>query len=127
MSQALLFVDAIGGALASLGAAVARSLGHSDAMAATTGPEGELPREIPTVLAEVGMSVASVSSFEAAHDRDKRLVIWIGEAEPPDAIESPRVIVASLYEGEGEFEKLCTARVVRDRIERHLAEIIAPR
>lgn len=127
MSQALLFVDEIGGGLACLGAAVARSLGHSDAMAATTGPQADLPPEVAKVLEEVGMSAASVASFEALPDRDKRLVIWLGEAQPPESLESPRVIVVSLYEGEGELERLSTARVARDRIERHLAEIIAAR
>ena len=73
------------------------------------------------------MSAASVASFEALPDRDKRLVIWLGEAQPPESLESPRVIVVSLYEGEGELERLSTARVARDRIERHLAEIIAAR
>ncbi|UQA61302.1 hypothetical protein [Polyangium aurulentum] len=126
MSQALLFVDAIGGGLATLGAAVARSLGHSDATAATTKPETSVPPEVSTVLEEVGMSNASVGPLEASKDADKRLVIWLGTEKPPASLAKARAFtIVSLFAGEGELERLSTARVARDRIERHLPEIIA--
>jgi hypothetical protein len=125
VSQALLFVDGIGGGLASLGASVARSLGHSDATAATTAPQTSLPPEVSTVLEEVGMSKASVGPLDASIDTDKRLVIWLGAEPPPASLARSRVLVVSLFAGEGELERLSTGRVARDRIERHLGEIIA--
>jgi hypothetical protein len=116
----LLFVDAVGGALAVLGAAVARSLGKSDAVAATTAPLGPLPAEVPTVLEEVGMEVPPVGRLEAVQHEGRR-VIWLGEAPLPITLAGARVVPCALHPGDGELERLAMARIVRDQLERLVA------
>ncbi len=101
----LVFVDANGGALAALAAGVARSLGRAGARALTTSAAVKVPREIDTVLDEIG---ASAPPVERAADR----------ADGADAVE--RVDLGSwglvLFEGDGEPERLALERLAPERL-----------
>ena len=46
-------------------------------------------------------------------------IVFLGAAPPP-ALAGKPVWSVSLYEGTGELERLATARIVRDQIERRL-------
>ena len=113
----LLFVDAEGGALASLAAGVARSLGH-DARAETTIAEVPWPPEVADVLAEIGASPVDVTPHATPAAGVETLTI--GEAA---AGKRPPSIDAWLYAGEGELERLSAARIARDRVERFVAKL----
>jgi hypothetical protein len=100
------FVDATSGALAALAAGVARSLGHADAIAATTSDTIRVPTEVTTVLAEIGAETPAV----------------IRAVELPEGASSLDLarFAGALHEGDGELERLSAARIARDRIECHL-------
>ena len=109
---ALCFVDAGGGAFAALATAVASAAGR-DALAATTAVAARVPAEIGKVLAEIGLTAPEI----------------VDAAKIPAVAE--RVDVSdwghALHEGEGELERLAVARVARDRIERRVRALLAPR
>ncbi len=100
----LCFVDASGGGLASLAAGVARLLGHADAVAITTAHAVSIPAEVGAVLEEIGASPVDLSKTELPGATRIDLSDWD----------------VSLYAGDGELERLATARIARDRIERRL-------
>lgn len=113
------FVDAEQGALSLLAVGVARSLGLH-ARAATSSPRAGAPSEIAQVLDEVGMRLpedgaALLSAINTAEDN----VIFLGK-EPPSSLAHRPAWGLALYPGEGDIERLSTARIVRDQIERRL-------
>ena len=112
----LCFADASGGALAALGAAVARALGHTDAVAATAGEARPLPAEVTAVLAEIGLEAPSVLRLEEALS-NPHAIVWLADGKAPvaDARAFPCKLLAA---DAGELERLATARIVRDRLER---------
>ncbi|MDI1443117.1 hypothetical protein [Polyangium sp. 6x1] len=114
----LCFADASGGALAVLGAAVARALGYTDAVAATSGDASPLPAEVPAVLAEIGLETPSVLKLDDAL-ANPHAVVWLADGAAPVA--DARVLPCKLMPADaGELERMSTARIVRDRIERML-------
>ncbi|TKD13056.1 hypothetical protein [Polyangium fumosum] len=114
----LCFADATGGALAALGAAVARALGHTDAVAATSGEVSPLPAEVPAVLAEIGLETPSILKLDEALV-NPHAVVWLAEGAAPVA--DARTLACKLAPADaGELERMATARIVRDRIERML-------
>jgi hypothetical protein len=120
-SKPLLFVDASGGALAAMGAGIAHALGHADAAAATIVAVGTLPVEVSTVLEEVGMTAASARAFDEAAVAGFD-VVWLDVAPPPASLGKARVLACKLLAPDAEeFGRLATARIVRDRIERLVA------
>jgi hypothetical protein len=121
--RAIAFVDAAGGSLSALAAAVATSLGVP-AVAATSGAIGGLPAEIATVLEEVGMRLASaeVAPLKSLEQGARGRVVFLGADPPPELSGAPRWEV-SLFAGEGELERLATARIARDRIERAIERL----
>ncbi|MDC3980750.1 hypothetical protein [Polyangium jinanense] len=119
----LCFADASGGALAALGAAVARALGHTDAVAATLSEASPLPAEVPAVLAEIGLEAPAILKLEAALS-NPHTVVWLAEGAAPVA--GARALPCKLLPADaGELERLSTARIVRDRIERMLETDLA--
>ncbi len=102
----LSFVDAHGGALACLVAGVAQAGGAADRLAATSSPTVSIPPEIAAVLAEIGASAPPV----------------VLASELPAGVEHVDVggWGLTLHEGEGDLERLSSARIARDRIERRL-------
>ncbi|MDI3284815.1 hypothetical protein [Polyangium sp. 15x6] len=116
--RSLCFADASGGALAALGAAVARALGHTDAVAATAGEASPLPAEVPAVLAEIGLEAPPISKLEEALSKP-HTVVWLAEGAAPVA--DARALPCKLLPADaGELERFSTARIARDRIERML-------
>jgi hypothetical protein len=101
------FVDASGGGLAALAAGVARSLGHRSAVAATSIDTIAVPPVVGVVLQEIGAELPDVILAASL------------TAEDAPHIDPSRFSLA-LYEGQGELERLATARIARDRIERHI-------
>jgi hypothetical protein len=102
------FVDSLGGSISTLAAGIARSLGHSSAVAATTSDVIAVPPEIATVLQEIGAEIPPV--------------IWARDLSAHDAPSiDPSAFSLPLYAGEGDLERLAIARIARDRIERHLS------
>ena len=120
----LCFVDAVGGALAAIAAAVAQALGR-DAAAYSTVTPAALPEEVTTVLGEVRMRVPTVGAFSPGAVAGAT-VIFLGpdDAEPvPGATLWPAALhPAATAPGEDDaLERLATARIVRDRLERRLS------
>ena len=109
----LCFVDAHGGAFAALAAALARSQGRADALAATSGNAG-IPAEIGTVLDEVGLRAPEVLPVAKLPRDAQRIELASWEL--------------SLYQGEageGSLERLSSARIARDRVERRVEALLA--
>jgi hypothetical protein len=106
------FVDDVGGALASLGAGVAHALGHADAIATTTTAPAPLPAEVRVVLEEIGGEPAKIEALGSVPLEGVEHVRLGG-----DAAEAWPVW---LSDSTGELERLSTARIARDRIERRL-------
>jgi hypothetical protein len=115
----LCFVDASGGALAAMGAGIARALGLEDPVAATIAQVKPAPADVKMVLEEVGMTAANTRAFDdalaATHD-----VVWLGDGSPPASVAKARALTTCklLAPDAGELERLATARITRDRIER---------
>ncbi|HLM72749.1 MAG TPA: hypothetical protein VK459_08655 [Polyangiaceae bacterium] len=123
----VVFVDAAGGALSVLAASVAASGAGADnvpVVAATIGAPASPPAEIAAVLEEVGMRLASPEVIELkALDRSSfDRVVFLG-AHPPPGLEGATKWDVALFEGEGDLERLATARIARDRIERGLERL----
>ena len=114
----LCFVDAQGGALARLGAAIAHALGQKDAIATTLGDVLPVPEDVTTVLDEVGMTAPETSRFDDSLT-SKHLVVWLGEGSNPvaNAQAWPAVLLAP---DAAHFDRLVVARIVRDRFERQI-------
>lgn len=118
--RTIAFVDAVGGALSALAVGVAEALGVS-AVAATCGAVASAPAAIATVLEEVGMRAPSAEVRElGAVDQEAVEIVFLGSSAPKELEGAPRLDVA-LIEGPGDLERLSSARIVRDRIERRLA------
>ena len=122
-----MFVDAAGGALSVLAASVAASGAGADnvpVVAATIGAPASPPAEIAAVLEEVGMRLASaeVAPLKSLEQRALERVVFLGSDPPPELSQAPRWEV-SLFAGEGELERLATARIARDRIERAIERL----
>ena len=116
----LCFADTSGGALAALGAAVARSLGHTDAVAATAGEALPLPAEVTAVLAEIGLEAPSILKLEDALS-SPHTVVWLADGSAPAPVADARTFACKLLAADaGELERMSTARIARDRIERLL-------
>lgn len=101
-TKRLAFVDGSGGALAAMAAAIAKAAGR-DALAVTTAAAARVPAEVGAVLAEIASAAPAVT-----------LAI-------PKSVE--RVDVdgwGKLFEGEGDLERMASARIARDRIERRV-------
>ncbi len=114
----LCFVDAQGGALARLGAAIAHALGQTDAIATTLGDVLSLPEDVTTVLGEVGMTAPETSTFNDGLT-SKHLVVWLGEGS--SRIANAQAWPAALLAPDApQFDRLVVARVVRDRLERQI-------
>lgn len=117
-SSPLCFVDAQGGSLSRLGAAIAHALGRTDAIATTRGEVSDLSEDVITVLDEVGMNAPSASPFD---DRltSNHTIVWLGEAQSP--IANAHSWNASLLGANAPvFDRLVIARLLRDRIERQI-------
>lgn len=113
------FVDAEKGALSLLAAGVARSLGLR-AVAASLSPSADPPSEVAQVLEEVGMRVPEEgASLFNASDAASSELIFVGK-EPPPALAAKPAWDLALYAGTGDLERMATARIVRDQIERRL-------
>ena len=96
----LILVDAAGGGLASMAAAIAKSLGRADATAAARGPIA-VPAEVRVALQEIGLSPAPVAKLDEA-DREGESILVIDETWG-----------AALWNGEGDLERLASARIAR--------------
>jgi hypothetical protein len=102
-----LFVDTVGGGLASLAAGVARLVGLAGATAATSSDAVTVPSEVISVLAEIGAHVTSV-----AHLKDVK--------PTGEVIHLAEWSLYLLAPSEGELERFAAARIARDKIERRL-------
>ena len=130
----LLLVDGVGGALAAIGAGVARWRGHVDAGAAPTTAPAALPDEVAAALSEIGIAVPEVVAFSGASGDAS--VITLGRTAP--RIEGatawaelslyvpPAVAHAGIVPGDDSVERMSAARIVRDRLERLLEAERAP-
>lgn len=107
-SKSPLFIDTVGGGLASLAAGVARHAGLTGATAATSSDAVAVPGEVLTVLAEIGAQVTSV-----AHVRDVK--------PTGEIVHLTEWSIYLLSPREGELERLAAARIARDKIERKLS------
>ncbi|MBK9261491.1 MAG: hypothetical protein IPM54_17005 [Polyangiaceae bacterium] len=115
-SLPLCFIDAQGGSLARFGAAVAHALGHADAIALVWGDEKPLAEDVATVLEEVSMTAPAVMPFDNALT-SKHSCIWLGDGPGVAAVPNAQVWAFSLPSpDEPVFDRLVTARLVRDRI-----------
>jgi hypothetical protein len=103
-----LFVDNVGGGLASLAAGVAHRVGLAGATAATSSDAVAVPSEVITALAEIGAHVTPVARLKDV--KPKGEVIHLAEWS-----------LYLLAPSEGELERLSAARIARDKIERKLS------
>jgi len=108
----LVLVDAAGGALSSMAAALAQSMGRADAVAATSVAIAVIPGEVKMAMEEIGLAPAPVISLDA-RDREGESILVVDETWG-----------AKLWQGEGELERLANARIARDRIERRLETML---
>ncbi|HMY14906.1 MAG TPA: hypothetical protein PKA58_01195 [Polyangium sp.] len=116
----LCFIDARGGELARLCAAVARALGFSDAIALVVGPEKPLPDDVQTVLDEVGMTAPHVSAFDHVLT-SKHFCVWLGDASPSVNVAGMQVWPAALHDTAAPiFDRLVIARLLRDDVARRV-------
>ena len=127
----LYLVDAVGGALSCMAAAIARAIGKADAIAATSVAVADVPPEVRTALQEIGLTPEPVVKLEGdrvADSPEGGSAALGGPGERVPEAESVIFIDASwgarLYVGEGELERLAAARIARDRIERRLQAIL---
>ncbi len=126
-SLPLCFIDAQGGDLARLAAAVAHSIGLSDAIAVVHGEEKPLSDDVKTILDEVGMTAPSVSAFEDGFTSNN-LCVWLGEAPVQAAIRNAQVWPADLCDpNEPHFDRLVIARLLRDDFARRIRAARASR
>src|SRR5262249_24018597 len=102
------FVDSSGGGLSALAVGVARSLGQSAAVAATTSDAIAVPPEVATVLEEIGAALPPVVRAED-----------LGEEDAPRI--DPAPFSLPLHAAKDDLARLAVARIARDRIERHLS------
>lgn len=112
--KALVFVDAIGGGLAAIGAGVAQSLGVAHAIAATSADTIDVPKEVSVVLGEIGAEAPKVHGADAIAKEGAELVFLGGSSASAWSV--------ALHGGEGDLERLSSARIARDRIERELSK-----
>jgi len=123
-NKPLCFIDNEGGALAVIGASIARALGREDALATSIVQPNPVPTDVSTVLEEVGFS-ASVTAkpFDGASAAAYELV-WLGETPPAQAIVGAQFVPCKLGPRDaGDLERLATARIARDRLERLVEEL----
>jgi hypothetical protein len=116
----LCFLDAQGGSLARLGAAVAHALGLADAIAMVCGEEKPLSDDVATVLDEVSMTAPAAMTFDDALT-SKYSCVWLDSGPAP--VPNARVWAFALRSpGEPQFDRLVTARLVRDRIAQQIRQ-----
>jgi hypothetical protein len=116
----LCFLDAQGGSLARLGAAVAHALGYADAIAMVRGEEKPLSDDVATVLEEVSMTAPEAMPFDDALT-SKYSCVWLGSGPAP--VPNARVWTFALPSpDEPQFDRLVTARLVRDRIAQQIRQ-----
>lgn len=116
----LCFIDARGGELARLGAAVAHAVGFSDVIALVVGAEKPLSEDVQTVLDEVGMTATHVSAFDEALT-SKHLCVWLGDASPSVKVPNAKVWPAALHDPNAAiFDRLVIARLLRDDLARRI-------
>lgn len=104
----LCFIDSAGGAFAAMAAAFAKAAGR-DALAATSG-EGAAPAEIAAVLGEIGLAAPAVLHVSRAPRAAERVDVDAWRAK--------------LHQGDGELERLASARIARDKIERRVQALL---
>lgn len=110
----LLFVDSVGGGLASLAASVATKNGL-DARALTSASALQPRPEVARVLAEIGASERR-ASLGGTSAEDTSISVGVGgtiEAKLYDGVDPTAF-------GPAELERLALARIARDNVERWL-------
>ena len=116
----LCFIDARGGEIARLGAAVALSIGLSDTIAVVWGEEKPLSDDVKAVLDEVGMTAPSAAPFDNALT-SKYLCVWLGDGCLLEAGPNTQVWPAALRSlDEPPFDRLVIARILRDDIAKRI-------
>ena len=128
----LCFVDSAGGALAAIGAGVAQALGRAEVVAATSIEPQPLPQEVSTVLNEVGIKVPDVVRLRDINTTGV-MVVFLGSSPPPPPLVDAEVWSLALYQPPAaadrqesdDLERLATARIVRDQVERRLEAALA--
>ena len=108
----LILVDAVGGGLAAMAAAIAKSMGRANVSAATSHSTVSVPDEVRTALAEIGLEPSPVVHLDAK-DREGESILVVDASWG-----------ASLYGGRGQLERLSNARIARDRIEHRLEQML---
>jgi hypothetical protein len=114
----MVFVDAVGGGLAAIGAGVATLLGIEGAIAATSAAKVDVPSEVKAVLEEIGATLPTIHGGDAIAsptDAGAEVVFLGGEQAKGWSV--------ALHSGEGELERLSAARIARDRMEKRLEAI----
>ncbi|HRI69178.1 MAG TPA: hypothetical protein PK156_33335 [Polyangium sp.] len=112
----LCFIDARGGELARLGAAVAHAYGSPEAIALVFGEEKPVSDVLLAVLDEVGIMLPAVAPFDDALT-SKHNCVWLGEAPVEAAIANAQVWPAALRSpDEPMFDRLVVARLLRDEL-----------
>ena len=122
-TQPLCFIDAQGGTLARLCAAVAHALGHADAIALVWGDEKPLSEDVSAVLEEVGMTAPAAVPFDHVLT-SKHSCVWLGDSSGLAVTPNAQVWAFSLPSpDEPLFDRLVTARLVRDRVAQQIRSV----
>lgn len=134
----IVFVDAVGGGLAALGAALAQHHGVRQSVAVTTSAEPHVVPEVARALAELGMPMPDVARAAAAQISGDLVVVLGHGADEVQAASRWAVAlhdgpvvdpnVAPVVVGTGldglPIERLAAARIARDRIERMIEALL---
>lgn len=119
----LCFIDARGGELARLAAAVAHGLGFSGAIALVWGDEKPMSEDVRTVLDEVGMIAPHAAAFDIALT-SKHSCVWLGDGPETAAVPHAQVWPAALRGPDQPlFDRLVVGRLLRDDIAKRLRAI----
>lgn len=122
----LCFLDAKGGEIARLAAAVGHAHGLSDAIALVWGDEQPISDDVNTVLDEVGMAPARVAAFDPALTSNHRC-IWLGHAPEGVAIPNAQVWPAVLLGSDAPlFDRLVKGRLLRDGLAKRIRALAKP-
>jgi D-arabinose 1-dehydrogenase-like Zn-dependent alcohol dehydrogenase len=105
-TKKIAFVDGSGGGLASMAAAIAASMGR-EAIAATTAKEARVPAEVAAALREIDCAEVKLSAKIPAAAERVEVDGW-----------------GKLFEGEGDLERMASARIARDRIEKRVEAML---
>lgn len=119
-SLPLCFIDARGGELARLGAAVAHANGSPEAIALVFGEEKPVSEVLLSVLDEVGMMLPPIAAFDDALT-SKYSCVWLGDAPVAAAIPNAQVWPAALQSADAPlFDGLVIARLLRDELAKRI-------